>query len=50
MIYKVQYMLNVMKNVMVKKIDRVGVLWLKSKSRGEDKSGKRLKGKNWGSI
>ena len=30
-----------------KKIDRVGVLWLKSKSRGEDKSGKRLKGKNW---
>ena len=30
-----------------KKIDRVGVLWLKSKSRGEDKNGKRLKGKNW---
>jgi len=30
-----------------KKIDRVGVLWLKSKSRGEDKKGKRLKGKNW---
>ncbi len=30
-----------------KKVDRVGVLWLKSKSRGEDKSGKRLKGKNW---
>ena len=30
-----------------KKIDRIGVLWLKSKSRGEDKSGKRLKGKNW---
>ena len=30
-----------------KKIDRVGVLWLKSKSRGADKSGKRLKGKNW---
>ena len=29
------------------KIDRVGVLWLKSKSRGEDKTGKRLKGKNW---
>jgi hypothetical protein len=29
------------------KVDRVGVLWLKSKSRGEDKSGKRLKGKNW---
>ena len=30
-----------------KKIDRVGVLWLKSKSRGPDKTGKRLKGKNW---
>jgi hypothetical protein len=30
-----------------KKIDRVGILWLKSKSRGEDKKGKRLKGKNW---
>ena len=30
-----------------KKVDRVGVLWLKSKSRGEDKAGKRLKGKNW---
>jgi len=30
-----------------KKIDRIGVLWLKSKSRGADKSGKRLKGKNW---
>jgi len=29
------------------KVDRVGVLWLKSKSRGEDKSDKRLKGKNW---
>ena len=27
--------------------DRYGVLWLKSKSRGEDKSGKRMKGKNW---
>ena len=27
--------------------DRYGILWLKSKSRGEDKSGKRLKGKNW---
>lgn len=26
---------------------RVGVLWLKSKSRGEDKTGKRLKGKGW---
>jgi hypothetical protein len=30
-----------------KKADRYGVLWLKSKSRGEDKTGKRLKGKNW---
>ena len=30
-----------------KSIDRRGVLWLKSKSRGEDKTGKRLKGKNW---
>ena len=30
-----------------KTIDRRGVLWLKSKSRGEDKAGKRLKGKNW---
>ena len=30
-----------------KTIDRRGVLWLKSKSRGEDKTGKRLKGKNW---
>lgn len=30
-----------------KKVDRVGVLWLKSMSRGEDKTGKRLKGKNW---
>ena len=29
------------------KIDRVGVLWLKSRSRGEDKTGKRLKGKGW---
>lgn len=29
------------------KVDRVGVLWLKSKSRGEDKDGKRIKGKNW---
>ena len=29
------------------KVDRVGVLWLKSQSRGEDKTGKRLKGKNW---
>jgi len=30
-----------------KKVDRVGMLWLKSKSRGEDKSGSRLKGKGW---
>lgn len=29
------------------KVDRVGVLWLKSKSRGPDKTGKRLKGKGW---
>ena len=28
-------------------VDRVGVLWLKSKSRGKDKEGKRLKGKGW---
>jgi hypothetical protein len=26
---------------------RRGVLWLKSRSRGEDKKGKKLKGKNW---
>jgi hypothetical protein len=30
-----------------KKIDRVGILWLKSSSRGEDKSGDKIKGKNW---
>ena len=30
-----------------KKIDRVGVLWLKSQSRGGDKTGNKLKGKNW---
>ena len=30
-----------------KKIDRVGILWLKSQSRGEDKSGDKIKGKNW---
>ena len=29
------------------KVDRQGVLWLKSRSRGVDKSGKRMKGKNW---
>ena len=28
-------------------IDRIGILWLKSKSRGEDKKNKRLKGKGW---
>ena len=30
-----------------KEVDRYGVLWLKSKSRGADKKGNRLKGKNW---
>ena len=30
-----------------KEASRVGVLWLKSKSRGADRSGTRLKGKNW---
>ena len=30
-----------------KKIDRVGMLWLKSKSRGEDRKGEKLKGKGW---
>ena len=30
-----------------KSVDRVGILWLKSKSRGKDKEGKRLKGKGW---
>ena len=30
-----------------KTADRIGVLWLKSKSRGVDNSGKRLKGKKW---
>ena len=30
-----------------KKVDKLGVLWLKSKSRGVDNSGKRLKGKKW---
>lgn len=30
-----------------KKVDRVGVLWLKSRSRGEDKTGSRIKGKGW---
>ena len=27
--------------------DRIGVLWLKSKSRGVDRSGVRIKGKKW---
>jgi ATP-dependent exoDNAse (exonuclease V) beta subunit len=30
-----------------KKADRYGVLWLKSKSRGPDKKGERLKGEKW---
>ena len=30
-----------------KTIDKVGVLWLKSKSRGKDKKGKKIKGKGW---
>jgi hypothetical protein len=30
-----------------KEADRVGILWLKSKSRGIDKSGKKIKGKKW---
>jgi len=30
-----------------KTADRIGVMWLKSKSRGQDKSGKKLKGKGW---
>ena len=30
-----------------KEADRIGVLWLKSKSRGIDNSGKKLKGKKW---
>ena len=30
-----------------KEADNVGVLWLKSKSRGVDKSGKKIKGKKW---
>ena len=30
-----------------KEADNVGVLWLKSKSRGQDKSGKKIKGKKW---
>ena len=30
-----------------KEADRIGILWLKSKSRGQDNSGKRIKGKKW---
>ena len=30
-----------------KKAEKIGVMWLKSKSRGADKSGKKLKGKGW---
>ena len=30
-----------------KEADNVGILWLKSKSRGQDNSGKRIKGKKW---
>jgi hypothetical protein len=29
------------------KIDRVGILWLKSSKRGEDKKGKNIQGKGW---
>lgn len=29
------------------KIDRIGVLWLKSSKRGEDKKGKTIQGKGW---
>ena len=30
-----------------KEADHVGILWLKSRSRGIDKTGKKIKGKNW---
>jgi hypothetical protein len=30
-----------------KKADRIGILWLKSKSRGVDRSGEKIKGKKW---
>jgi len=30
-----------------KTADKVGILWLKSKSRGQDKSGQKIKGKKW---
>lgn len=32
------------------KVARTGVLWLKSSSRGPDKSGKKIQGKNWNLI
>ena len=47
MIFKQLFMVQCYEECYGKKVDRVGVLWLKSKSRGEDKTGKRLKGKNW---
>ena len=30
-----------------KEADRIGILWLKSKSRGVDRKGNKLKGKKW---
>lgn len=30
-----------------KKIDRIGILWLKSKTRGHDNTGKKIQGKRW---
>jgi hypothetical protein len=30
-----------------KKVDRAGILWLKSAKRGPDKSGKKIQGKGW---
>ena len=30
-----------------KEADRIGILWLKSKSRGVDRSGEKIKGKKW---
>jgi len=30
-----------------KKIDRIGIMWLKSKSRGHDNTGKKIQGKRW---
>jgi hypothetical protein len=29
------------------KIDQIGIIWLKSSKRGEDKSGKKIQGKGW---